>query len=180
VSDLDARCFIRKGNTLVAADFAAEEFLTDIGEGREVLVTVRRARSPKHHRWFFALLRIVVSNSERWGSEEELLEDLKLAVGHVSKRVNIFTGHVFLVTKSINFASMGEDQFTRFRKRCLHVLAGALEVDPVTLMEETDATQRLAASRAPSIAAAPEREPERSSHDDGTSETIDADRARPN
>lgn len=151
MTDLDGRCFLRRGNSLVAADFAAEEFLAGIPNGREVLVTVRRPRSPRHHRWFFALLRKVVENSELWHDEDDLLDDLKLATGHASRRVNVLTGETVLVARSINFASMPEDPFKRFKMRCLHVLAGALGIDPVALMEETDATQKLVAGKAPSI-----------------------------
>ena len=158
MADLDGRCFIKQGNTLVAADFAAEDFLANIKNGREVLVTIRRARSPKHHRWFFALMHLVVENSERWGSEDDLLDDLKIAVGHVVRRVNIFSGEVYLVAKSINFASMAEDAFVSFKMRSLKVMGDALGIDPVTLMKETDATQRLVAARAPSIVPAPTKD----------------------
>lgn len=151
MSDLDGRCFVKRGNTLVAADFAADEFMAGIPNGREVIVSVRRPRSPQHHRWFFALLRKVVDNSEQWQSEEDLLDDLKIATGHAERRVNILTGEVQLCAKSINFASMPEDPFARFKSRCLYVLGRVLGIDPVTLMEETDATQRLIAERAPSI-----------------------------
>lgn len=158
MSDLDGRCFIKRGNNLVAADFAAEEFLAGIPDGREVLVSVRRPRSPQHHRWFFAMLRKVVENSERWGSEDDLLDDLKIATGHAVRRVNIFTGEVQLCAKSINFASMPEDPFIRFKKRCLYVLGRCLGIDPLVLMEETEATQRLVATQAPSIVPAAPRE----------------------
>lgn len=158
MTDLDARCFIKRGNSLVPADFAAEEFLADIPSGREVLVSVRRPRSPQHHRWFFALLRKVVENTENvWMDEEDLLDDLKLATGHAQRRVNLLTGEVEKVAKSINFATMAEDPFRRFRDRCLFVLGKFLRVDPLTLMKEVDTTQQRL--MAPSIA------PARSEHD---------------
>jgi hypothetical protein len=157
VTDLDARCFIKKGKSLVPADFAAEEFLDGIPGGREVLVSVRRPRSPQHHRWFFALLRKVTENSDRWASEEDLLDDLKLACGHVTRRANMLTGEISLVAKSINFASMPEDPFRRFKDRALFVLGKVLGVDPVTLMEETDATQKPVGVASPSIVPAKAR-----------------------
>lgn len=142
--DLDGRCFVKRGGALIPADFAAEELLASLHEGREVILTVRKARSPAHHRWFFALLRKVVDNTDnRWADEEDLLDDLKLAVGHVSRRTNLLTGEVCLVAKSINFASMTEHPFRRFRDRCVYVLGRVLGVDPLTLMAETNATQPL-------------------------------------
>ena len=154
MSDLDARCFVKRGNTLVPADFAADEFLSGIPDGREILVSVRRPRSPQHHRWFFALLRKVVENSEHWSSEEDLLDDLKLMTGHFTRRVNLLTGDICLVAKSINFASMPEDPFRRFKDRALFVLSKVLGVDPLQLMEETNATQKPLALPSPPIAPA--------------------------
>jgi hypothetical protein len=148
MTDLDGRAFIRRGNALVPADVHAEEFLCGLPEGREVLISVRRARSVAQHRWFFALLRKVVENSEQWGDEDDLLDDLKIAVGHHTRKVNPFTGEVSLVARSINFASMPQDPFRRFLNRCLHVLGQHLGVAPETLMAEVQAEQPPARRRA--------------------------------
>lgn len=143
MSDLDGRCFVRKGSVLMPADFAAEEMLNSLPQGREVLVTVRRPRSPQHHRWFFAMLRKVVENSDdRWGDEDDLLDDLKFAVGHVKRRVHMLSGEIVMVAQSISFAAMGEDKFIRFRDRCLYVIRKATGIDPEELMKEVDETQK--------------------------------------
>lgn len=149
MSDLDARSFMKRGTSLLAADFAAEEFLSGIPDGREVTVTIRRPRSPDHHRWFFAMLTAVCDNSEQWADPDDLLDDLKIACGHFTRRVNALTGEVQLVAKSINFASMPEDTFRRFKDRALYVLARA-GIDVDALMDEVDATQRSHSS--PSLA----------------------------
>ena len=138
MSDLSGRCFVRRGNALLPADPAAEEFLREIGDGREVIVSVRKARNPRHHRWFFAMLRKVCDNSEQWPSEDALLDDLKMAVGHRETTVNAITGEIVLRPRSINFASMDEYAFRRFAKRCGYVLARAIGIDVETLMAETD------------------------------------------
>ena len=144
MSDLDGRCFIRHGNSLVPADFAAEEFLAEIADGREIIVTARKARSPQHHRWFFALLRKVVENAEQWQTEEELLDALKLATGHVEYRADI-NGEIYTAPRSISFAAMAEDAFKRFRARACYVLATkVLKCTPEELMGEVDMTQRAA------------------------------------
>lgn len=145
MSDLEGRCFVRRGKALVPADFAAEEFLAEIAEGREIIVTTRKARSPQHHRWFFALLHKVIENAEQWQTEEELLDALKLATGHTERRATI-DGAVYVAPRSISFAAMGEEAFKRFRKRACYVLATkVLGCDPEELMGEVDATQRRAA-----------------------------------
>lgn len=145
MSDLDARSFTRRGNTLIPSDFAAEEMLAGLKDGQEILVTVRRPRSPQHHRFFFALLRKVVENTDDFQSEEELLDALKLATGHTERRLTL-DGKAYLAPRSISFAAMGEDAFRRFRKRACYVLATkVLGCDPGTLMNEADETQRRAA-----------------------------------
>ena len=140
MTDIDGRAFKRVGNTLVAVDFAADELFTSIPEGKEVLVTIRQARSVHHHRWFFALLRKVVSNSDRWNDEQELLDVVKIAVG-LTKPVVLYDGTVYRRPRSISFSSMSQDVFQRFTKRALYVLGQMTGVDPETLMAETNATQ---------------------------------------
>lgn len=145
MSDLEGRCFRRAGNTLVPVDFAADEMLAEIPEGKEVVVTYRKPRSPLHHRWFFAMLRKVCEATGRWHDEDELLDAVKLATGHV-RRVQRLDGEVILMPRSINFASMPEGPFTRFKNRALFVIGQATGVDPETLMRETNATQPVSIS----------------------------------
>jgi hypothetical protein len=147
MSDLDARAFTRRGNALVPSDIHADELVTDIPEGREVLVSVRRARSVQHHRRFFAMLHKVCEATGMWQDPEELLDAVKLATGHV-RRMQRLDGEVILVPKSINFASMPQDVFKRFERRAVWVLAEATGIDPEALMAETDATQRRSSSPA--------------------------------
>ena len=143
MSDLDGRCFVRRGSTLTAADFAAQEMLDDIPNGREIIITARRPRSPANHRHLFAMLRKVTDNIDRWRSEDELLDALKLATGHCERRMTI-DGKVYLAPKSINFASMKEDEFRRFKNRCVHILCQELGWDPTDLDAEVSASQRAA------------------------------------
>lgn len=150
-ADLEGRAFTKKGRTLVPSDFAAEEMLADLPEGREVLITIRRARSVQHHRFFFSMLRLVVSNTDRWQTEDDLLDDLKLATGHVRRRACGITGKPLIIPDSINFASMPQDPFRRFVNRCVYVLSQALGWNPEDLMRETEATQRRVSDKAPLV-----------------------------
>jgi hypothetical protein len=145
--DLDGRCFVRRGNALVPADIAADDMLSEIAEGKEIIITYRKPRSPLHHRWFFSMLRKVCEATGRWQDEDELLDALKLATGHV-RRVQRVDGDVILLPRSINFASMPEGPFTRFKNRALWVIQHATGIDPEALMAETDATQRRSISPA--------------------------------
>jgi len=131
----------RVGGALVPADFNADDTIHGIPEGAEVLVGIRQPRNPKHHRWFFALLRKVIDNTDgRWKNEEELLFALKMATGHCEPSPAL-TGEVVLFPKSISFASMGELAFKTFVARCLDEIHLNLGIDPDLLMDEVNQEQ---------------------------------------
>lgn len=136
MSEIDARCFIKRGTSLWAADIAADELLNKFKEGTEVLVSVRRPRSIRHHRKLFALLRIVTENTDRWANETLLLEDLKLATGLFSTRVSGFTGMPYPVPASISFAAMDQTAFAAWYERALVKLAEVLGCSPADLDEQ--------------------------------------------
>src|SRR5271170_2868374 len=133
MTDLDGSAFIRRGETLVPAEINAEAFLHSVPEGREVLVSIRRARSVPQHRLMFALLRRVCENSDQWASENELLDAVKLAVGHVELRLTL-DGRGYRAPKSISFASMKQDAFQRFFDRAVYVLSKMIGVTPDELL----------------------------------------------
>lgn len=148
MTDLDARAFIHRQvngqSVLVPADIASEEFLNGIKVNREVLITIRQPRHPEHHRWFFWLLKNIVDNVPGWDDMEELLDSIKLSVGHVRKVQMLRGGETFLVPKSISFANMGEDQFRRFVARAKYVLGVGLKIDIDALTKQADAdTKRI-------------------------------------
>lgn len=142
--DLDGRAFVKRNGALWPADGAAREFLDELPDRKEVLVTVRRVRSAVHHRWFFSLLRHVVDQTDDFGSEEELLDAVKLATGHVERRM-MLDGRMWLAPRSISFAAMGQDAFRRFVDRALFVLNRALGIDCEALVREVEADQKEAA-----------------------------------
>ena len=149
--DLDGRNFIKRDGSLVPADEFAEEFLSSIPADKEVIVTVRRPRSPSNHRHFFALLRKACDHMQEhkrdglptMADEQELLDAIKLAVGHAQPRQRL-DGTVIFVPKSIDFASMPEDAFKRFKNRALYVLGQLLGFDPLMLLDERE-RERVAA-----------------------------------
>jgi hypothetical protein len=141
MSDLDGVCMKRRAGTLVPADYHADDIVHGIPENGEVMITLRRARNPKFHRWFFALLRKVIENTDnRWANEEALLFALKIEVEHCEPSVAL-TGEVILQPKSINFAAMDEIKFKSFVALCLDAIHLNLGIDPDLLMEEVIAEQ---------------------------------------
>lgn len=126
----------RHGNIcLVPADFVAEELFQKIEEGREVLIQIRKARSPKQHRLFFALVNVAVENLTGW-TVETLVDSLKVTLGHFTIGMNLSTGEIFQSPKSISFASMDQISFQTFFNASLDELAAFLGCTPDELLNE--------------------------------------------
>lgn len=135
MADLDAKGFIRRGNVLVPADFHAEDWLKAIPEGKEVLIDWRKPRHPENHRHFFLVLNAACENLPGYPDVESLLDALKIACNHV-RPVMKANGDMIFLPKSINFASMGEEEFKRFKNRAFFYLAQIIGYDPLTLLPE--------------------------------------------
>ena len=114
--------FAKHIGALRPADDDAESLLRTIAMGECVEVTVHRRRNPRHHRKLFALLKIVVENTDgRWPNVEALKEDLKMATGLFEKRVSI-SGKVYFVPQSLSFASMDQAEFSRWYDQAVDVI----------------------------------------------------------
>ena len=83
-----------------------------IKHGDIVDIEYVQPRSQKFHRLFFALLKLVADNQEKY-SMDEILDVVKIGAGHT--RVIAMPGDfVFRVPKSISFASLDDDEFAAF------------------------------------------------------------------
>lgn len=111
----------RKAAKLEPVTEVDRELLLEIPEGADLTVRVSRSRSPRQHRLFWALLQIVVDNHDYYKRPEQLLEWLKVRLGYVEETV-WHDGQVWFRTKSISFASMGQDQFRKFFTESLDVI----------------------------------------------------------
>ena len=137
MTDLEARSFVIRQGRLVPSDIMSEELLQSIGEGKEILVTIRRPRNPKHHRLLWALLRKVTDNTDRWKTEKLLLRDLKKMTGLYEVYINQFTGEEEIELLSISFAAMAQDPFNEWFGRAIHVISTqVLHCDGTALFDE--------------------------------------------
>ncbi|MFA7278789.1 MAG: DUF1367 family protein [Sterolibacterium sp.] len=106
---------IREGNALKATDAIGAETLAEITHGEIVTCSIRRARNPRHHRLFFALLKIVMSNQDRYATTPQLLTAIKLHTGYYD--LNVIPGKMPItvcIPKSISFAAMSQAEFREF------------------------------------------------------------------
>jgi|TARA_R100001530_G_C4320819_1_gene155709 hypothetical protein len=105
---------------LVPADPKAEASIAKLKHGECIQVDVRRPRNLKHHMLFFAMLNLVFENQEYFRSVDDLLDALKIAIGH-TKTVVLKSG-AHKVPLSISFASMGQVAFDDFFDRAANFL----------------------------------------------------------
>ena len=69
------------------------------------------------------------------------LDAIKIAVSW-TRPVQRTNGEIIWLPKSINFASMSEDEFKRFKDRAIYVLGQLLGVDPIELLEQAAASNQ--------------------------------------
>lgn len=122
----------RSGQSLVPVDEAGFEDL-DLIKSDFVLVLVKQERNLAFHRKFMALIRLIYQNQSRYTSVDELLDVIKVLVGH--SRVAISpNGEEVHSPKSISFAKMSEPEFRAFFDKvvdavCQHIIPGLQRED---------------------------------------------------
>lgn len=60
------------------------------------------------------MLQLIVENSETFNTKEKALVAVKLAAGHFDLMAHPLTGEIIQIPKSINFESMGQEDFDAF------------------------------------------------------------------
>lgn len=109
----------------IAASEHDRELIAGIKHWETVRCTIRRARNGMHHRKMFALLQIVLDNSDQYANIDDLLVEIKLQVGHYREHVTL-NGELVLVPKSIAFSAMDQDTFDVFYRRVVDVVINKL------------------------------------------------------
>jgi hypothetical protein len=119
---MTAPAFFRKElGVLRPANAPAEAAMQKIKLGSEVRVEIKRPRNIRHHKKFFAMLKIVFENQEHYQSMDVLLGVCKLATGWADV-VQTKHGTVGL-PKSIAFHKMNAEQFEQFYERAVDWVA---------------------------------------------------------
>lgn len=96
-----------------------------INVGTEVKAKITNPRNPKHHRKFFALLRLVKLNLpeelEIFQNGDLLLNEIKIQLGHFEMYLSV-DGNAYYKEKSISFGSMDQTEFEEFYSRTIDVV----------------------------------------------------------
>ena len=99
------------GSALLLVEGDAEQGWPKPGE--PFIVRVRKARSAKHHRLYWSMLRNVVEATETWETATELHKWLKYKLGLYTV-IAIEKEKVIIEWDSTDFIAMSQDEFRRF------------------------------------------------------------------
>lgn len=101
----------------------AQEFAARCKVGEVVELKPSRVRNEKHHRLFFAILKLISDNSNPHISEKAALHFAKIAAG-VGDVVTDSRGETHFVPGSISFAKMDQAGFEQFVAAAIPPLVG--------------------------------------------------------
>ena len=96
----------------------------------------KNVRNPRHHRKYFALLNLVVSNTEKFKDVNHLRMILAIECGHYDELIDPLSGEVRIIPKSISFSSMGQDEFSELYSKSLDYCCKVLGVEKSEIIEE--------------------------------------------
>lgn len=94
--------------------------LESIKRGEIVTVNITRSRNSQFNRKFFALLNIVVENTD-YLNTDQILHLLKLKLGHYDEVIST-NGKVVYIPRSISFAKMSPDEFNKFYNQSITII----------------------------------------------------------
>jgi len=108
-------------NTFKVAYDSDYERLKKVKVGEVYECEIKQPRNLKFHKKYFALVKMLFDNQERYKDMEELRRDLTIEAGFYNERAN-FQGEVIREAKSISFASMTQSDFDDLYDRTIYVI----------------------------------------------------------
>jgi hypothetical protein len=110
----------RVNNAFIPSSDESVEVFSKIKEGEDIMVDYKRHRNVGNHKRLFSMLQQVVQNTDKYKTVDNLLSVIKLKSGYFETVVS-HKSEVFYIPKSINFASMSEDEFQTFFSKAIDV-----------------------------------------------------------
>jgi hypothetical protein len=124
---------VRRMNGLVPATVQDQELIEKYQQGEGVRVEISGVRNMAHHRKLFALLNIVLQNTDKYSTMDHLLTEVKILAGHYDEHISA-NGELRYIPKSIAVASMAKADFEVFYSRVMdivlqHFMVGSSEYE---------------------------------------------------
>jgi hypothetical protein len=138
--DISSHSFVRRGNAFMPADVHADEYLREVKDGAEVVLSYHRPLNPAQHRWFHAMLHKAMDNIEGETDYEGFRDKLMHVIGHVRHYMTL-DGQMRTVARSMSPGSMTQGAYKRMIARVLWALQFHCGIDGEALMREVDAIE---------------------------------------
>lgn len=142
---IDDLHFIRRGKTLVPADFHAEEFLDKMKEGGDVILKKSTlAKSAKQQRWFRAVMAYAHKHlpediEKKLPTPDALVDAVKIATGKYDWRRTVLGGRY---EHPHSIADMGHDEFNEWSHLAIDVVANMIGISSEKLIAEAEQSWR--------------------------------------
>lgn len=107
----------RDGDTLKPLSEQDYEKLARIKDGQIIRVDYVKPRNPLFHNKFMSMVRVVFDNQEQYETIEEVMDVIKVGVGHCNTME--WHGGEIKIPKSISFSKMDEIEFADFYNRAV-------------------------------------------------------------
>ncbi|MBU6232518.1 DUF1367 family protein [Patescibacteria group bacterium] len=117
--------FRRVANGFVPAMPSAEQMLSRVPMGAEVMISVSRPRNPGQHRKFFVLLHLIFQNQEECQTETELRAKILVATGHCDT-FPLNDGRIVAIPHSMSEESMPADDFEDFYEKAVEYIVNTI------------------------------------------------------
>ncbi len=134
---------VKKGTTLVPAFPDDEAVLNKFGDGEVLRCALRKAHSPKQHRFVFAIARTVLSNAPeddsvlaRWGmlyrnnperTTYNFVKMCEIELGYFDTFVKP-DGSIQIVPMSLSYDEMDKDEFNSFANQFIELCSQMLGI----------------------------------------------------
>ena len=107
--------YVKTAAGFVPKSQAARDFHAKAKLGQTVELRGRKPRNPGHHRKLFALLNLMVDNTEQFSNTKDALIGLKAVLGHGEwKRLHPKAEREIFIPNSIAYENMAQDEFNEF------------------------------------------------------------------
>lgn len=118
---MDSFIFRHHLGTLKPVDQAGFDALMKFKNDEQLQVIFKRARNPRHHRLYWALMALIHPQQDTYTTIEQLSNAVKCAVGWCDK-VELTSGMIMAIPRSISFANMKQDEFDQFFEKVVQLV----------------------------------------------------------
>lgn len=112
---------VRKNNVFYPASESDAEIARKFPYGKVLSCKIWKERNVNFHRKFFALLKYVFNNQDRYKNIKHMRVAIELECGNYDEYVTL-DGKLVYVTKSISFESMDEVEFEELYNNAIDVI----------------------------------------------------------